>query len=60
VSDWGTIEAGLSADLVLLEGNPLDDITATRRIAGVMRAGRWWSGTGRQELLDGLRKGAQR
>jgi imidazolonepropionase-like amidohydrolase len=37
----GTIAVGQRADLVLLEGNPLDDIHATRRRAGVMIAGRW-------------------
>jgi len=37
----GTIEAGKRADLVLLEGNPLQDIANTSRIAGVMIGGRW-------------------
>lgn len=36
----GTVEAGKVADLVLLEANPLTDITNTRRIATVIRAGR--------------------
>lgn len=36
----GTIVAGLDADLVLLEANPLDDISNTKRIALVIRAGR--------------------
>jgi hypothetical protein len=38
----GTVEAGMRADLVLLEGNPLEDISNTRRIAGVMAGGRWY------------------
>jgi imidazolonepropionase-like amidohydrolase len=37
----GTIEAGKAADLVLLEGDPLESISNVRRIAGVMRQGRW-------------------
>ena len=36
----GTIEAGNVADLVLLDANPLDDITNTRRIAAVVLRGR--------------------
>jgi len=37
----GTIEVGKRADLVLLKGNPLSDIAATRSISGVMMHGRW-------------------
>jgi imidazolonepropionase-like amidohydrolase len=40
-SEFGTIERGRRADLVLLAANPLDDITATERIEGVMVRGRW-------------------
>ena len=37
----GTIEKGKQADLVLLEENPLQDISNTSKIAGVMIGGRW-------------------
>jgi imidazolonepropionase-like amidohydrolase len=37
----GTVTVGKRADLVLLSGNPLQDIRHTREPAGVMVAGRW-------------------
>jgi len=37
----GTVEAGKYADLLLLDANPLDDISNTRKIAGVFVNGRW-------------------
>ena len=36
----GTVAAGYDADLVAVEGNPMDDITAVRRVVFVMRGGR--------------------
>jgi imidazolonepropionase-like amidohydrolase len=36
----GTIAVGYAADLVATEGNPLDDITAVRRVRFVMKDGR--------------------
>lgn len=38
---FGTIREGLAADLVLVDGNPLEDATALGRPAGVMVRGRW-------------------
>jgi hypothetical protein len=37
----GTIDIGKRADLVLLDGNPLQEIGNTSKIAGVMIGGRW-------------------
>jgi imidazolonepropionase-like amidohydrolase len=36
----GAISAGMEADLVALDGNPLEDITAVRRVIWVMRGGK--------------------
>lgn len=36
----GTIAPGFDADLVAVNGNPLDDITAVRRVVFVMKGGR--------------------
>jgi len=39
LTDMGTVAAGKSADFIVLEGNPLDDITNTRRIRDVYLRG---------------------
>ena len=39
LADMGTLETGKSADFIVLEANPLDDITNTRRIASVYLRG---------------------
>ncbi|MGQ0641483.1 MAG: amidohydrolase family protein [Gemmatimonadaceae bacterium] len=39
-ADFGTVQAGRFADIVLLEANPLDDIANTRRIRTVFQGGR--------------------
>jgi len=42
--DTGTVQVGRQADLVLLDGNPLETIGNSRRIHGVMVRGTWYSG----------------
>jgi imidazolonepropionase-like amidohydrolase len=42
LKDSGVIRVGAVSDLLLLEGNPLTDITQTRKIAGVMIGKTWW------------------
>lgn len=51
-ADFGRIAPGLRADLVLLGANPLDDISATRAIDGVMVRGRWLDRSALDDLLD--------
>jgi hypothetical protein len=41
-NDFGTIETGKRADLVLVAGNPLEDIKNTQNILGVMVRGAWY------------------
>jgi imidazolonepropionase-like amidohydrolase len=40
-AEFGTVEPGKRADLILVEGNPLQDIRNVHRQAGVMVRGRW-------------------
>ena len=39
IADTGTLEAGKSADFIVLDANPLDDITNTRGISAVVLRG---------------------
>lgn len=39
-TDRGTIAAGKLADLIAVDGNPLEDITATQRVVYVMQGGK--------------------
>jgi imidazolonepropionase-like amidohydrolase len=52
----GTIAPGKVADLVVLEADPLADISNVRRIRGVMLAGRWFD----RAALDALLSAAAR
>ena len=55
-NDVGTITPGKRADLVLLDGNPLTDIRAAERIAGVMVRGRWMSKDYIARRLEGVER----
>ena len=54
-ADFGTVEKGKVADLVLLDANPVDDIRNTRRIAAVVANGRYYS----RDRLDAILADAQ-
>jgi imidazolonepropionase-like amidohydrolase len=47
-TDEGVIKPGNVANLVLISGNPLEDISYTKKIEGVMMRGKWLS----REYLD--------
>jgi imidazolonepropionase-like amidohydrolase len=54
----GTIGRGKTADLVLLDSNPLEDIANTRKIAAVVLGGRLLESGRLQEMLAGAEAGA--
>ena len=56
INTVGTIEKGKRADLILLNTNPLDDISATENRAGIMLKGKWHT---QQELNGWLDESAR-
>ena len=57
--DVGTVSPGAVADLVLLDGDPLQDIGNARRIRAVVLRGRWLDRAALDALLEGARAAAQ-
>jgi len=55
LADSGTIAPGKTADLVLLDANPLEDISNTQKIRGVILSGRFLD----RKTLDGLLRDAE-
>jgi len=53
--DMGTIDTGKLADLILLDANPLDDISNTQKIRAVIVDGRYLN----RETLDAMLAGVQ-
>lgn len=57
--EFGTVQIGTRADLLLLEANPREDVTAVERIAGVMTRGRWLDRQRIEAVLTCLREAGQ-
>ncbi|HEY7447825.1 MAG TPA: amidohydrolase family protein [Vicinamibacterales bacterium] len=52
----GTVEPGQRADLLLLDANPLEDVTNVGKLAGVMARGRWFPREELTQMVDALRQ----
>jgi imidazolonepropionase-like amidohydrolase len=52
--EFGTVSVGKRADLILVEGNPLENLANLERRAGVMVRGRWMTTDDLQEQLNAL------
>lgn len=50
-AEWGSIEVGKRADLVLLNDNPLEDIRHTMDIEAVSIGGRWLDRAEREQMI---------
>jgi imidazolonepropionase-like amidohydrolase len=49
---FGTVAVGKRADLILLEGNPLNYVSNVQKRVGVMIRGQWLTASKLQEMLD--------
>lgn len=49
---FGTVASGQLANLILVSGNPLEDIRNTANISGVMVQGRWETSTELAKLRE--------
>lgn len=58
--EFGTVTVGRIADLILLHGNPLEDITNTTRRAGVMVRGTWFSDGDLDKMLEKIAESFER
>lgn len=58
-AELGTVEVGKTADLLMLDANPLEDIRNSRRVHGVMLRGRWLSQQDISRILTRLEQSAQ-
>ncbi|MEW6735817.1 MAG: amidohydrolase family protein [Acidobacteriota bacterium] len=52
LNEVGTVEVGKRADLILVDGNPLQNVTNVFKRSGVMLRGRWLSASEINKTLD--------
>ena len=54
LEEFGTVSTGQRADLILVEGDPLEDVANAAKRVGVMLRGRWLAEAELQEMLQML------
>ena len=52
--EFGMVAVETRADLLLLDGNPLDDVNNVRDLSGVMMSGKWLPGKELDEILEAI------
>ncbi len=55
---FGEVRVGLTADLILVNANPIENLEALQNISGVMRKGKWVSKIEIDEKLQSIAKNA--
>jgi len=50
-NDFGTIEVGKRADVIVVNKNPLEDVANIKDLRGVMAAGRWYDKAELQKMI---------
>jgi imidazolonepropionase-like amidohydrolase len=60
IDTLGTVEEGKNADLVLLEANPLEKITNTKRIGAVIVGGRLFPKIALDKMLKDVERAANK
>ncbi|HEU0179810.1 MAG TPA: hypothetical protein VFV58_36725 [Blastocatellia bacterium] len=56
----GAVEEEKIADLILLEANPLEQISNTRKIFAVIVGGRYYDKSERQKMIESARPSAMK
>ena len=53
-NEFGMVAVGMRADLLLLDGNPLDEVNNVRDVSGVMVGGKWLPRKELDEILEAI------
>ena len=48
----GTVTVGKRAELILVDRNPLEDLSTLHRIRGVLTSGKWWNSEDLKDLME--------